>query len=79
MMKIEYLSPGRFRRGPFFDLWLLWRHFSMIGLLIIVGCASEHSTEGDGKSAPETPVPVVSKLRAQSVAAAERQLSEAGI
>ena len=58
MMKIEYLSPGRFRRGPFFDLWLLWRHFSMIGLLIIVGCASEHSTEGDGKSAPETPVPV---------------------
>ncbi len=58
MMKSEYLSPGRFRRGPFLDRWFLRRHFSMIGLLIIVGCVSEHSTESDGESAPETPVPV---------------------
>jgi len=30
----------------------------MIGLLIVVGCVSEHSTEGDGEPASETPVSV---------------------
>jgi multidrug efflux pump subunit AcrA (membrane-fusion protein) len=58
MMKIKHLLLGRFRRGPFLGRWFLPGHFSIISLLIIVGCVSEHSNEGDGEAPPETPVPV---------------------